>query len=70
LPQTRGRTAGPGPLCGPSSTSRKKISPPFSLRAQWKTRPIYTQHLEAIHIIRKVVLRVGSYLNYLIPEAA
>jgi len=27
---------------------------------------IYTQHLEAIHIIRKVVLRVGSYLNYLI----
>jgi multidrug resistance efflux pump len=29
---------------------------------------IYTQHLEAIHIIRKVVLRVGSYLNYLIPK--
>jgi multidrug resistance efflux pump len=27
---------------------------------------IYTQHLEAIHIIRKVVLRVGSYVNYLI----
>jgi multidrug resistance efflux pump len=27
---------------------------------------IYTEHLQAIHIIRKVILRVGSYLNYLI----
>ena len=27
---------------------------------------IYTEHLEAIHIIRKVILRVGSYLNYLV----
>ena len=27
---------------------------------------IYTQHLEMIHIIRKVILRVGSYTNYLI----
>jgi multidrug resistance efflux pump len=27
---------------------------------------IYTQHLHAIHIIRKVILRVGSYVNYLI----
>jgi multidrug resistance efflux pump len=27
---------------------------------------IYTQHLAMIHIIRKVILRVGSYLNYLI----
>jgi multidrug resistance efflux pump len=27
---------------------------------------IYTEHLEAIHIIRKVILRVGSYVNYLI----
>jgi multidrug resistance efflux pump len=29
---------------------------------------IYTDHLAALHIIRKVVLRVGSYLNYLIPK--
>jgi multidrug resistance efflux pump len=29
---------------------------------------IYTEHLAAIHIIRKVILRVGSYLNYLIPK--
>jgi multidrug resistance efflux pump len=29
---------------------------------------IYTDHLHAIHIIRKVILRVGSYLNYLIPK--
>jgi multidrug resistance efflux pump len=27
---------------------------------------IYTNHLEAIHILRKVILRVGSYTNYLI----
>jgi multidrug resistance efflux pump len=27
---------------------------------------IYTDHLHAVHIIRKVILRVGSYLNYLI----
>jgi multidrug resistance efflux pump len=27
---------------------------------------IYTEHLEPIHLIRKVILRVGSYLNYLI----
>ena len=27
---------------------------------------IYTQHMGMIHIIRKVVIRVGSYANYLI----
>jgi hypothetical protein len=27
---------------------------------------IYTNHLEAVHIIRKVIIRVGSYLNYLV----
>jgi multidrug resistance efflux pump len=27
---------------------------------------IYTDSLHAVHIIRKVILRVGSYLNYLI----
>ena len=30
------------------------------------TAAIYTEHLAAIHIIRKVILRVGSYTNYLI----
>ena len=29
---------------------------------------IYTDGLHAIHIIRKVILRVGSYINYLIPK--
>lgn len=29
---------------------------------------IYTDHLAAIHILRKVILRVGSYTNYLIPK--
>jgi multidrug resistance efflux pump len=27
---------------------------------------IYTDHLHAVHIIRKVIVRVGSYTNYLI----
>jgi multidrug resistance efflux pump len=27
---------------------------------------IYTEHAEFLHIIRKIILRVGSYLNYLI----
>lgn len=27
---------------------------------------IYTDHLHGIHILRKVIIRVGSYLNYLI----
>lgn len=27
---------------------------------------IYTQHLAAIHVVRKVILRVGSYTNWLI----
>ncbi|HEY1289797.1 MAG TPA: biotin/lipoyl-binding protein [Burkholderiales bacterium] len=27
---------------------------------------IYTNHLEMVHIIRKVIIRVGSYLNYLV----
>ncbi len=27
---------------------------------------IYTQRLHAIHIIRKVILRVGSYIDFLI----
>ncbi len=30
------------------------------------TGAIYTEHAEAIHILRKIILRVGSYTNYLI----
>jgi multidrug resistance efflux pump len=29
---------------------------------------IYTEHAAFLHIIRKVILRVGSYINYLIPK--
>jgi multidrug resistance efflux pump len=29
---------------------------------------IYTEHAAFLHIIRKVILRVGSYVNYLIPK--
>ena len=27
---------------------------------------IYTDHVHEIHIIRKVIVRVGSYVNYLV----
>ena len=29
---------------------------------------IYTEHAAFLHILRKVILRVGSYVNYLIPK--
>jgi len=29
---------------------------------------IYTQTAKAIHIVRKVILRVGSYANYIVPK--
>jgi len=29
---------------------------------------IYTEHMAAIHILRKVILRVGSYTNYSFPS--
>jgi hypothetical protein len=29
---------------------------------------IYTNHIAAIHILRKVIIRVGSITNYLIPK--
>jgi multidrug resistance efflux pump len=29
---------------------------------------IYTQHLAMIHILRKVILRVGAKLNYIVPK--
>ncbi|HEY1461073.1 MAG TPA: HlyD family secretion protein [Casimicrobiaceae bacterium] len=29
---------------------------------------IYTEHGAMLHIIRKVIIRVGSYLNYIIPK--
>ena len=27
---------------------------------------IYTEHVEMIQIVRRVIIRVGSYMNYLI----
>jgi multidrug resistance efflux pump len=29
---------------------------------------VYTNHVEMIHILRKVILRVNSYLNFIIPK--
>ncbi len=32
------------------------------------TGAIYTQRMHAIHILRKIILRVGAYLDYLIMK--
>jgi hypothetical protein len=29
---------------------------------------IYTEGLTLIHMVRKVILRVGSYMNYIVPK--
>lgn len=29
---------------------------------------IYTQHMKFIHLLRKVIMRVDSYLNYIVPK--
>ena len=32
------------------------------------TAAIYTEHLTLIHLVRKVILRVSSYIGYIIPK--
>ena len=53
------------PVVWPSTTET-----PFTLSYSGAAgdAAIYTDGFAAIHIIRKVILRVGSYLNYLIPK--
>ena len=49
-----------------SSTSPSATRQLFLAAGAAGDAAIYTDHLHAVHIIRKVILRVGSYLNYLI----
>ncbi len=44
----------------------KEDSPLFLAAGARGASAIYTEHLTLVHIIRKVLLRVGSYLNYVI----
>jgi len=69
LPQT-GPHAGPGPLCRSSSTSEEKDLATFLAAGAVGDAAIYTQHLEATHIIRKVVCGLGSYLKLPHTETA
>jgi len=67
LPQTGAAPQVPGRFAVKLDLEEKDLAT-FLAAGAAGDAAIYTQHLEAIHIIRKVVLRVGSYLNYLIPK--
>jgi len=64
------------PMSGPTATPPGRYAVKFNIAERDRElflaagaagdAAIYTDHLHAIHIIRKVILRVGSYLNYLV----
>jgi len=64
------------PMTGVVATPPGRFAVKFDIADRDKTQflaagaaghaAIYTDHAHAIHIIRKVIIRVGSYLNYLI----
>jgi multidrug resistance efflux pump len=65
LPQT----AGPAPPPGKFPVKLKvdpKYKDVFLAAGARGDAAIYTQHLEFLHILRKVILRVGTKINYLI----
>lgn len=63
-------TTGPAPLPPGRFAVKLDIEPRdrelFLAAGAVGSAAIYTEHFEAVHIIRKVILRVGSYTNYLI----
>lgn len=67
LPQTGAQPAFPGRF-GVNLVVQEKDRDLFLAAGALGDGAIYTNHLEAIHIVRKVILRVGSYINYLIPK--
>jgi len=65
LPQTGAAPVPPGRFAVKLSIAEKDRDRFLAAGAMGQAA-IYTEHLAAIHIIRKVILRVGSYTNYLI----
>jgi len=65
LPQTGAAPLPPGRFAVKLSIAEKDRDRFLAAGAMGQAA-IYTEHLAAIHIIRKVILRVGSYTNYLI----
>ena len=55
-----------GPVPGEARGRRDAIKPCSSRPARAAPPRIYTEHLTLVHIIRKVLLRVSSYLDYII----
>lgn len=65
LPQTGSAPLPPGRFAV-KLTIAEKDRDRFLAAGAMGNAAIYTDHLAAIHIIRKVILRVGSYTNYLV----
>jgi len=65
LPQTGSTPIPPGRFAVKLTLSEKDRDR-FLAAGSTGQAAIYTEHLAAIHIIRKVILRVGSYTNFLI----
>jgi multidrug resistance efflux pump len=65
VPQTGAAPVPPGRFAV-KFTIAEKDRPLFLAAGARGNCAIYTDHLAALHIIRKVMVRVGSYLNYLI----
>lgn len=67
LPQTGVQPAPPGRFAVKFAIAEKDRELFLAAGARGDAA-IYTESLAPIHIIRKVILRVGSYTNYLIPK--
>jgi multidrug resistance efflux pump len=65
LPQTGAQALPPGRFAVKLELEPKDRETFLAAGAYGKAA-IYTEHVAAIHILRKVLIRVGSYLNYLV----
>ena len=66
LPNTGPAPIPPGRFAVKLDIADKGQGPVPRRRRHGQRGAIYTEHAEAIHILRKIILRVGSYTNYLI----
>ena len=72
--QASGQLPATGPVAPPPNRYFVKFDveerdrPLFLAAGATGDAAIYTDHLAFLHVIRKVILRVDSYMNYLIPK--
>ena len=66
LPQTGAYPQVPGPVPGEVRSSTSGDRDLFLAAGADGAGAIYTEHVQMIHIIRMVILRVGSITDYLV----